>query len=191
MEEIRKMVENIFLLFALFFINILSQLDAREKVISFRIDYKESSCELCRIGARYDSDKSSQRENVSESRHCHPYTLFYNSLFQSVRDEHLVIGELGILYGASLLMWRDFFLNALIFGFEYDSNFIDSFKTTYGNDRIELFRLNVHNRWSILKAFQATGVQYDLIIDDTTHEFEDQLRIIENVHSYLKPGECS
>lgn len=156
--------------------------------ISFHIDYKESSSELCWIGAHYDTDKSSQRKNVTDSRHCHPYTLFYHSLFKDARDKDLVIAELGILYGSSLLMWRDFFSNASIYGFEYDTNFINSFKRTYDNNRIELVQLNVHDPRNIVDAFHATGMQYDLIIEDTTHQFEDQLRVIENVHSYLKPG---
>ncbi|NDB86907.1 MAG: hypothetical protein EB127_30090 [Alphaproteobacteria bacterium] len=29
---------------------------------------------------------------------------------------------------------------------------------------------------------------YDIIIEDTTHRFEDQIRVIEQVHPYLKPG---
>jgi hypothetical protein len=29
---------------------------------------------------------------------------------------------------------------------------------------------------------------YDIIIEDTTHQFEDQIKAIENVYNYLKPG---
>jgi hypothetical protein len=29
---------------------------------------------------------------------------------------------------------------------------------------------------------------YDIIIDDTTHNFEDQIKVIENTYQYLKPG---
>jgi hypothetical protein len=73
---------------------------------SYHIDYKSDVSPLCMIGRKYDTDKSSQRENVTHSRHCHPYTLFYHSLFQSQRKERIEIAELGILDGASLLMWR-------------------------------------------------------------------------------------
>lgn len=158
------------------------------KAMSFQIDYKDSSSELCLIGARYDTDKSSQRKNATDVRHCHPYTLFYHSLFKDAQNKDLVIAELGILYGSSLLMWKDYFLNASIYGFENNTDLIDSFKKTHDNDRIKLVELDVHNPSSIVEAFHSTGVQYDLIIDDTTHQFEDQLRIIENAHSYLKPG---
>jgi predicted O-methyltransferase YrrM len=158
------------------------------KTVSLHIDYKETSSELCWIGAQYDTDKSSQRMNVTDSRHCHPYTLFYNSLFKDKRDEDLVVAELGILYGSSLLMWRDYFQKATIYGFEYNTDLINSFKNTHNNDRINLVHLNVHEQSSIVEAFHSTRVQYDLIIDDSTHQFEDQLRVIENVYPFLKPG---
>ena len=29
---------------------------------------------------------------------------------------------------------------------------------------------------------------YDIIIEDTTHQFEDQIRVIQNVYTKLKPG---
>ena len=51
---------------------------------SLKINYKTNSSELCKLGKKYDTDKSSQRNNVTNSRHCHPYTLFYDSLFNGV-----------------------------------------------------------------------------------------------------------
>jgi hypothetical protein len=53
---------------------------------------------------KYDTDKSSQRNNVSDYRHGHSYTLFYYSIFKNKKSENLKIAELGILDGASLLM---------------------------------------------------------------------------------------
>lgn len=182
-------LKNIFLLLTCF--GTLTHVNATEgdrRAFSFLIDYKASSSELCEIGAHYDTDKSSQRKDVDDKRHCHPYTLFYHSLFKEHRDKELVIGELGILDGASLLMWKDYFANATIYGFEYNNDLINSFLRKYNNDRIELLQLDVKDQSSIVEAFLSAEKQYDLIIDDTTHQFEDQLRVIENVHSFLKPG---
>ncbi len=161
---------------------------SRKEIISFQVDYKESCSDLCLMGAAFDTDKSSQRTNASNSRHSHPYTLFYNSIFRDKKEAELAIAEVGIEYGASLLMWRDYFENATIYGFEYNVDYINSFKSHFNNDRIELAEINVRDQASIQNAFQSVGIQYDLIIDDSTHQFEDQLRIIENVHQYLKPG---
>lgn len=35
------------------------------QILSWQIDYKNVSTELCLIGAHYDTDKSSQRKNIS------------------------------------------------------------------------------------------------------------------------------
>ncbi len=63
---------------------------------TLKINYKSNSSELCEIGKKYDTDKSSQRNNVSDTRHCHPYTLFYEGLFKNKKEEDLKMAEIGI-----------------------------------------------------------------------------------------------
>jgi len=152
------------------------------------INYYSESSELCELGKKYDTDKSSQRSNITHYRHCHPYTLFYHSLFKNRRNEPLVIAELGILYGGSLLMWKDYFTNAHLYGFEFNDKLIDKFIKNCDNDRITLAKIDVKNSDSIINAFCTVNTMYDIIIEDTTHKFEDQIRVIEHVHPYLKPG---
>lgn len=155
---------------------------------TIKIDYKNNSTELCEFGKRYDTDKSSQRSDTSNIRHCHPYTLFYDDLFKNKRNENLKIAELGILEGGSLLMWKEYFVNAEIYGFEYNDNLINHFKEKYNNDRVSLYNIDVTNKDSIVKAFSKLNILYDIIIEDTTHQFEDQINVIENIYKYLKPG---
>ena len=143
---------------------------------------------LCELGKKYDTDKSSQRNNVTNIRHCHPYTLFYDGLFRDKKNENLKIAELGILDGGSLLMWREYFTNAQIYGFEYDEKLIHNFKSKFNNDRITLIDIDVRSKDSIIKGFEELNTLYDVIIEDTTHQFEDQIRVIENAYQYLKPG---
>jgi predicted O-methyltransferase YrrM len=157
-------------------------------MITWKINYNNNSSELCEIGRRYDTDKSSQRDNVTDDRHCHPYTLFYDTIFKNRRNDPLKIAELGILNGSSLLMWREYFTNAEIYGFEYNQDLINNFKEFYDNERISLSHINVNDKESIEGSFSELNIMYDVIIDDTTHIFEDQIRIIENTYQYLKPG---
>jgi predicted O-methyltransferase YrrM len=157
-------------------------------MVSLKLDYKTNKSELCEIGQKYDTDKSSMRYNVTDSRHCHPYTLFYNSLFKSKKNEKLQIAELGILEGASLLMWNEYFTNANLYGFEYDYKLIKNFKDTYKNNNIQLSHIDVTDKNSIQSAFNKLNIMYDIIIEDTTHQFDDQIRVIENIYQYLKPG---
>ena len=64
---------------------------------------------------------------------------------------------------------------------------INKFKLKYGH-HIKLGKIDVTNKNSILSGFEKMGKQYDCIIEDTTHQFEDQIRVIENCHEYLKDG---
>jgi hypothetical protein len=40
---------------------------------TIKIHYKNNSSELCEIGKKYDTNKCSQRTNVTDYRHCHSY----------------------------------------------------------------------------------------------------------------------
>jgi SAM-dependent methyltransferase len=157
-------------------------------VYTLNIDYKQMASGLCLIGSKYDTDKSCLRKNVTNERHCHPYTVFYNSFFKKQRCEKLKIAEIGILDGASLLMWREYFNNSEIFGFEYNNDLINKFKHKFNNSNITLSNINVNSESNIYNSFKNINQQYDIIIDDSTHQFEDQIRVIKNVHSFLKPG---
>lgn len=157
-------------------------------MISLNIDYKKNSTYLCELGKKYDTDKSSQRNNISDSRYSHPYTILYDSLFKNKQNENIKIAELGILHGSSLLMWKEYFKNGLIYGFDNNDEFIINFKKNYNNERIFLNKLNIKNKNDINDIFNNLNILFDIIIDDTTHEFEDQIRIIENTYQYLKPG---
>jgi predicted O-methyltransferase YrrM len=152
------------------------------------LHYHHNKSELCELGRKYDSDKSSQRDHVTDFRHCHPYTLFYDALFRKRKHEEMNIAELGVLEGGSLRMWQEYFTNATIHGFDVDLNLINRFKENYNNDRITLFPIDVTNTESIIDTFRQSNTMYDMIIEDTTHQFEDQIRVIENIYSYLKPG---
>ena len=169
-------------------VKVLEPLTQEDKIKTLKINYNNNSSELCEIGKKYDTDKSSQRNNVTNVRHCHPYTLFYEGLFKNKKNKPLKIAELGILDGASLLMWKEYFTNAKIYGFEYYDELINDFKQNFNNDRITLSNIDVTNKDNIVNAFRELNVLYDIIIDDSTHQFEDQIKVIENTYQYLKPG---
>ena len=41
---------------------------------------------------------------------------------------------------------------------------------------------------SIKECFDKTGVKFDIIIDDASHQFWDQIKVIRTAYNYLNPG---
>lgn len=158
-------------------------------MVSIHIDYKSCSSDLCDIGAKHDTDKSSQRKDISDDRHCHPYTMFYQSLFKSKKEDQIVVGEIGIAHGASLLMWEEYFPNAFIYGFEKWDRFMIPFREKYSNhSRIKTLYTCVRNETELNSSFKKSNTLYDIIIDDSSHQFPDQCRILRTAYKFLKPG---
>lgn len=146
---------------------------------TLKVNYLNNHTELCEIGQKY----------VTEARHCHPYTIFYHGLFKNRRNDVLNIAEIGILEGASLRMWQEYFPNANIYGFDNNIDLINNFKNNYNNDRITLNYIDVTNEENIKNTFlQFNDIKFDIIIEDSTHQYQDQIRVIKNVYEYLKPG---
>lgn len=158
------------------------------KTLTFRIDYKNTTTELCKLGRKYDTDKSSERDNVGGLRHAHAYTPFYHALFHGRKYEQMYIAELGIAHGSSMFMWNDYFPHSQIYGFDNSSIFLEDFQNQNKSERLHASYMNVKDVSSLHDGLKQANTLYDIIIDDTTHDFEDQIRIIENAHTYLKPG---
>ena len=84
-------------------------------------------------------------------------------------------------------MWRDYFKKAKIYGFEYYDNLIQKAKKD-NLKKVFIRKIDVKNEKNILTTFKKTNAKFDIIIDDSTHLFDDQIRIINTVHKFLKSG---
>jgi hypothetical protein len=152
--------------------------------MNININYNTLVSDLCLIGRKYDTDKSPQRVNVNINRHAYPYTLFYDSIFKEIKNNKLNILEFGILEGASLLMWREYFSNSKIVGLDNDVNYLNKMR----NEGFDVSFVDVKDENSISNTLNTLDMMFDIIIEDTTHKTDDQIRIIKNSVKYLKPG---
>lgn len=156
--------------------------------------YDNKPTELCRLGYKYGTDKCPQIK--------HSYTPFYYQLLKNRRKTIKKVLELGIgrkrpnthipevIYklgikpyletGASLYMWRDFFPNAQIFGFDY------SLDAMFANKRIKTFRGDVRTKEDLLSLIKFTGPDIDLVIDDASHHVDDQIFACQSFMPLLK-----
>lgn len=155
------------------------------KINSISIDSSNSITELCLLGVKYPTDKSPY--NTDGNLHKHAYTSIYNLLFSNMKYNNLRIGELGILENHSMLSWREFFPNAKLYGFEWFNNRLDkAIKDNILN--CEYIKMDITNPYSIEQGLSIVGSNFDILIDDSTHVFEDQIKFINIAYKHLKPG---
>jgi len=146
--------------------------------------------ELCKIAFYYRTDKCPQIR--------HSYTSFYHNLFKDKRNEVKKVFEMGIgfpgtmghvekkigkpyITGASLMMWRDYFPNATVYGADWDGRAM-----VEGEERIKTFICDERYAQDIKLMIDKTGRDIDIFIDDGAHEHKFQVFLAKTVLPLLK-----
>lgn len=117
---------------------------------------------LTELAIKYKTDKWGK----------HTYTPYYYNLLNERRHIIKKVIEIGTAEGASLFMWRDFFPNATIYGAEIDPARVALMD---GQERIKVIQCDQTSEKDLKKVVAHTGTDVDLIIDDGSHVFEDQM----------------
>nr|ABZ06147.1 hypothetical protein ALOHA_HF4000005K23ctg1g34 [uncultured marine microorganism HF4000_005K23] len=153
----------------------------KESFNKILVDTSFNSSFLCELGKKYSTNKSS----LNLKGHRSGFTGFYNLFFSRLKDKEINFAEIGIEKNGSIKMWREFFPLANIHAFEFDEEKIqeakkDKLKNTFYH------KIDVRNNLSIVESFKETNLKFDVIIDDSTHTFKDQINIVNNCKEYLK-----
>lgn len=115
-------------------------------------------------------------------------TWFYERLFSPFRDKAMAVIEIGIgghnehgKGGESLLIWRDYFKNAQVYGIDInDKSFMDAGRVkTFCGSQVDLPFLD--------SVVEETGAPY-LVVDDGSHFVEHQLVSFKHLFPKLAPG---
>ena len=149
------------------------------------IDSTLTSSPLCQLGAVHNTDKSPYNANLE--LHKHPYTAIYSLLFAPYQDKEFVFVELGIEDNASMRMWDSYFSKAQLFGLEYYDEKIKKAE----KDKLKKViyeKIDVTSITSIKKGFKKLPKPPQIVIDDSTHQFNDQIKIIETVLPFMPSG---
>lgn len=124
----------------------------------------------------------------------HSYTPSYHELFKDRREQINKVLEIGIgspatmphvegyKTGASLRMWRDYFINASVHGLDIAP------ETMICEERITTSICNQKDISSLQASKEFLGSGYDVIIDDGSHVPDDQLRSVSVFYELLNPG---
>lgn len=131
------------------------------------------------LARKYDTDKADQ---VNWSDEAHNYcNLHYECLFQPLRFQKIKLLEIGILHGASLRMWRDYFPYGLIYGVDHDPLLVfenePRIKCILGDERND----------EDMQAVAEHG-PFEIIIDDGCHDPKLQLKTLRTMYPHVKKG---
>ena len=131
--------------------------------------------ELTRLANLYGTDKGSEH---NEYIHC--YTEFYGPLLNHRRYDLKNMLEIGVYRGQSIRMWKDFFVNANIYGLEYQTNL------NLEEDRV-IFKkgIDAYTKKTV-NDFKEKNIKFDFIIDDGPHDMPSWTFVLNNYIDLLE-----
>lgn len=152
------------------------------------IDTTHTYTELCEIGKQAVTDKSPYI-NLNTGLHRHPYTGVYAMLFAPLKNKNIEFVEIGVAGGSSVVLWWNYFINASLYFFDRDQNFLNNVKAMEFPDREPYLALmDVSIDGGIHASLEATGKKFDVILDDSSHVYEHQIRIAKEAFPFIKSG---
>lgn len=176
----------------------LDFLKSQAKVYLARSGYSLARIdELTYLADFYGSDKGT-RFNA------HLYTRIYEEFFEAMRDNEISVLEIGLcrsdsdkrrmrnaaegatyvsaFRAPSLEMWRAYFPNATLFGFD-----IDDFSAVK-IDRCEIIRGDMSSRTDLARLLAAADGGFDIVIDDGSHASHHQQIALGVLFPHVRPG---
>ncbi len=129
---------------------------------------------LDKLGGLAGTDKHSS---------AHEYLGLYDFFFARLRDEPITVLEMGVADGKSLRVWRSYFSQARIVGFDND---LKAREFPVG-DRIKTIRGDQSHE-DDLKRLISEYAPFGIIIDDAGHEPANQLLAFRTLFPHLMKG---
>jgi len=114
---------------------------------------------------KYQSDKG------TEIGPKHSYASFYEKYLEPIKNNSLLILEIGVCHGKSLNTWYEYLPNSIIIGLDIED------KSKYNNDRIYTFQLDQSQPSQLVNFYNeciSKGYEFDVILDDGSHHMFDQ-----------------
>ena len=113
------------------------------------------------------------------------YAEFYDNWFSKIRHSVTNICEIGVLDGSSLKVFHDYFPNSNIIGLDIES------KKEFENERIKTLTLDqgsTKNLTDFVNECEIKNIQFDIIIDDGSHDVEHQQLTFGKLFKLVKPN---
>tara|TARA_R110002096_G_scaffold11890_1_gene43344 strand:- start:3993 stop:4652 length:660 start_codon:yes stop_codon:yes gene_type:complete len=123
-----------------------------------------------------------KKTNTDKSRHTYKglsYLDIYDGHFNSIRHDVKCFVEIGVLSGASVKMWSEYFPNATIYGID-----IDPRCKQYETDKIKIL-IGDQNDDDFLKQAQDELPPIDIFLDDGSHITSHQIKTFEYLNAKI------
>jgi hypothetical protein len=151
----------------------------RSNIQTLTVNTTGTFTELCKLAARYQTDKST----YNLFTHRHPYTPVYSMFLGNLRAQDKPhIAEIGVLNGASIRMWRDYFRNPEIYAFDINEKLLEPISSI-----ARVGRIDSGDPAQIADTFGKLPA-LDLILEDASHRLEHQVTAVRELVKYLKVG---
>lgn len=103
------------------------------------------------------------------------YAKDYDNAFKDIRDKPVRLLEIGVYYGASIILWDKYFPNGDITGIDIDArNSIENIKDKVDSNRTRIIIGDAYQK-EIADKFD----NFDVVIDDGPHTYESFITFIE------------
>jgi predicted O-methyltransferase YrrM len=134
----------------------------------------------------YGSDKANTIKETNNTGH--GYSNFYSKHFKNLKNKKINILEIGSYSGASAASFIKYLPDSKVFCFDIN---ISNFK--YSSKNISVYGLDINNKKKVQKSFNHIFKinkfkNFDLIIDDGSHNLSDILFSFNYFFKYLKNG---
>lgn len=129
--------------------------------------------DLHSLGVKYKTDKAPAN-----------FLKFYDQFFTPLRNEKINFLEIGVLGGASINMWHEYFSNAMI---DCADRNVEFFKNV--PEGIRCFQLDQKDETSLSTFQKSIGkAYYDIILDDGNHTVFSNLLTFKHLWPLVKSG---
>ena len=136
---------------------------------------------LTELANKFGSDKGNMHFE------CHFYTEIYEKLLSPYLDKHVKMLEIGVndvrFPCASINMWTSFFENLSFFGFD-----INPASKEFEKENVKIIIGDQGNSEDLKKIILESGGEFDIILDDGSHEHLHHILTFTTLKDHLKEG---
>jgi len=132
---------------------------------------------LHELGLKHGTDKATK----------HLFTLLYDPFLKVNKSGYKNVLEIGILHGASIRMWADYFPNALITGIDIDRHRVRKMNEDPNyTHRVNCITASIITKQDVCAILDKIPKEFELIVDDGAHRMKHQQEAFYELFKLLK-----